>query len=528
MQKLKTTVLIIGGGATGTGLLRDLTLRGLDVLLVEQKDIAYGASSRFHGLLHSGARYAVKDPNAARECIEENLILKKIAPTCVEETGGYFIELNSDDPAYTEKWLDGCRTAGIEVRERDPELIKREYPFLTKEVKRVFEVPDGTVDGFRLCWANVWQAEEYGGRYLTYHQLVGFEKQQGRLTAAKLRSSLTGEEVFVEFELAVNAAGAWAAEVAKIAGVKVNLLQNKGTLIAFNQRIFQKVFNRLRPPSDGDIWVPHYTITILGTTSVNVDNPEMLRPTPEEITKLLEIGKELIPDVLELRILRAFAGIRPLYLGEESNSQDSRSISRDFVIIDHERNEGLKGLISLVGGKLTTYRLMAEKTGDYIGKLLGIDRKSKTSEIPLTPALAVEEKNKIARRYTVRAPKIEERLKGVTEEKQVLCECEGVTVAEVKEVARWEDTHNLEDLRRKTRLGMGTCQGLNCAYRGLGVAFTELLEKPQEPLEQLKDFLKNRYAGQKPLLWGEQLREAELLAGLYGCNFSLFGGTDDV
>jgi len=528
MQKLKTTVLIIGGGATGTGLLRDLALRGIDTLLVEQKDIAYGASSRFHGLLHSGARYAVKDPSAARECIEENLILKKIAPTCVEETGGYFVELNSDDPGFTKEWQKGCAASGIEVQEVDPQEIKKEYPFLTSEVRRVFKVPDGTVDGFRLSWANVWQAEQYGGRYLTYHQVVGFLKQNGRVTAALLRSLLTGEEAVVEFSLAVNAAGAWAAEVAGLAGVRVNVLQNKGTLIAFNERFFKKVVNRLRPPSDGDIWVPHHTITILGTTSVNVEHPQSLRPTPEEITRLLAIGQELIPQVHDFRMLRAFAGIRPLYLGSDADAKDSRSISRDFVIIDHGKNDGLEGLITLVGGKLTTYRLMAEKTGDYIGKLLGVDRKSRTSELPLTPNLPVNEENRVVRRYTVRAADVKARAEKFPAEKQVLCECEGITVAEVKAVASFGDTHNLEDLRRKTRLGMGTCQGLNCAHRALGAAFFELKEKPQEPLMQLKEFIKNRYAGQKPVLWGEQLREAELLAGVYGCNFNLFGGTDNV
>lgn len=524
MKKLKTTVLIIGGGVTGAGILRDLALRGIDAILVEQKDIAHGASSRFHGLLHSGARYAVKDPNAARECIEENKILKKIAPACLEETGGYFVELAEDDPAYTDKWITGCQRAGIEIQETDPALVLHRYPFLTKNLRRVFEVPDGTVDGFRLAWANVWQAAEYGGQYLTYHRLIGFEKQNNRIVAARIVSALTGEELQVEFELAVNASGAWAARTASLAGVKVGVLQNKGTLITLNYRLFDKVLNRLRPPGDGDIWVPHHTITIFGTTSVNVENPDNLRPTSEEIIRLLTIGQELIPQIADFRMLRAFAGIRPLYLGNEADERDARSVSRDFVIIDHEKNDGIEGLISLVGGKLTTYRLMAELAGDYIGKILGNKAKSKTAQIPL---METDSKNVIHRRYGIRAPQVEKLLKNKGRQKMV-CECESITVAEIKEVAGWSDTHNLEDLRRKTRLGMGTCQGLNCVQRALNVAFNELATKAQEPLVQLKEFIENRYAGQKLLLWGEQIREAELAAGLYGCNFGLLGGDTDV
>ena len=72
----KATVVVIGGGATGVGILRDLSMRGVDALLIERDDLGYGTSSRYHGLLHSGGRYAVKDAEAARECIEENTILR--------------------------------------------------------------------------------------------------------------------------------------------------------------------------------------------------------------------------------------------------------------------------------------------------------------------------------------------------------------------------------------------------------------------------------------------------------------------
>ena len=111
----KTTAVIIGGGATGVGILRDLSMRGVAAILLEQRDLAYGASSRFHGLLHSGGRYAVKDPEAARECAVENAVLRKIGRHCVESTTGYFVRLPEDDPAYEVKWVTACQAAGIPV-----------------------------------------------------------------------------------------------------------------------------------------------------------------------------------------------------------------------------------------------------------------------------------------------------------------------------------------------------------------------------------------------------------------------------
>ena len=119
MLKINTEVLVIGGGATGTGILRDLAMRGFNAILVEQRDFTHGTTGRFHGLLHSGARYAVKDPEAARECIEENLILRKIMPHCIEDTGGFFVRTPEDEPLYPEKFLAGCQQAGIPVETVD-------------------------------------------------------------------------------------------------------------------------------------------------------------------------------------------------------------------------------------------------------------------------------------------------------------------------------------------------------------------------------------------------------------------------
>ena len=93
-------VIVIGGGATGAGTLRDLAMRGVKALLLEQRDLVHGTSSRFHGLLHSGARYAVKDADAGRECIEENRILRRIGTRCVEETEGFFVRSREDGPDF--------------------------------------------------------------------------------------------------------------------------------------------------------------------------------------------------------------------------------------------------------------------------------------------------------------------------------------------------------------------------------------------------------------------------------------------
>src|SRR6267143_713339 len=117
MSSLEADVLVIGGGSTGSGVARDAAMRGFSTLLVERRDLADGTTGRFHGLLHSGGRYAVKDPSAAIECISENLILRKIGPDCIEDTGGFFVTTPWDDAAFGDRFLTGCRSTGVPVTE---------------------------------------------------------------------------------------------------------------------------------------------------------------------------------------------------------------------------------------------------------------------------------------------------------------------------------------------------------------------------------------------------------------------------
>src|SRR4051812_23873859 len=133
---MQTEVLVIGGGATGAGVAWDCALRGYDTILVERRDLAEGTSGRFHGLLHSGGRYAVKDPDAAVECIEENVILRRIAADCIEDTGGLFVTTPDDDPAYGDQFLAGCARTGVPTGEVDVAQAPRREPRPDPGLKR--------------------------------------------------------------------------------------------------------------------------------------------------------------------------------------------------------------------------------------------------------------------------------------------------------------------------------------------------------------------------------------------------------
>lgn len=532
----KTTVVIIGGGATGTGILRDLSMRGVRAVLLEQRDLAYGTSSRFHGLLHSGGRYAVKDAEAARECIKENVILRRIARHCVEETEGLFVRLPEDEEGFEAQWVDGCQKAGIPVWRISPQEASRLEPNLTSRLVGAYRVPDAAIDGFRLCWQNVMSARKYGGQIRTYSEVTGIEQGGGQATGVRVRDTLTGRTQTIGCDFIVNAAGSWVGQIAALIGIEVAMKPDRGALIAFNHRFADRIINRLRPPADGDIFVPHGSVTILGTTSSPAQRPDDTAPRLGEILELLRIGQELFEGLPEYRILRAFAGTRPLYNADAAEA--GRAASRNFVIIDHSR-EGLDGFASIAGGKLTTYRLMAEKMADFVCGRLGVNAGCRTAEEPLI-ADPPEQVMTQGRRYfpacgaQLAASRlgsvfgaVVDRIRESPEKKQLVCECELVTLAEVEAVAADETSFNLEDIRRRTRMGMGTCQGAFCGFRGAGVVAANDLARDQDVVALLKEFLEARWSGIRPVLWGKQLREAELTRGIYAATINIDGAMED-
>lgn len=529
---MQATVVVIGGGATGVGILRDLSMRGIKTVLVEQKDLAYGTSSRFHGLLHSGGRYAVKDAESAQECIEENTILRKVARYAVEETEGLFVRLPEDDEQFESSWVAACAKVGIPAIPITPAEANRLEPQLTRRIRSAYRVPDSAIDGFRLVWQNVMSARQYGGEVLTYTEVTAIEHVNNQVTGVKVRNTITGKTDSIACDYIVNAAGSWVGHVAHLAGVDVHVKPDRGVLVAFNHRFTSRIVNRLRPASDGDIFVPHGSITILGTTSSPAERPDDTIPRTAEVATLLKIGQPLFENIYNYRILRAFAGTRPLYSADPNAA--GRSASRNFTIIDHEK-DGLTGMATIVGGKLTTYRLMAEKMADRVCGKLGVDAACRTAVEPMIadasaadmaaakrffPAYSV---NSAVSRLGAKLNEVVKVMEDNPAKRQLLCECEMVTLAEVEAMAADPTSYTLEDVRRKTRIGMGTCQGAFCGFRGVGVAVANEFIPAQEAPNFIKDFLEARWNGIRPVLWGNQLREAELMRGIYGASLNIDG-----
>ncbi|MBV9603676.1 MAG: anaerobic glycerol-3-phosphate dehydrogenase subunit A [Solirubrobacterales bacterium] len=499
---LSTDVLVIGGGATGCGVAWDASLRGLDVVLVDRGDLAEGTSGRFHGLVHSGGRYAVKDPKAAEECIGENRILRRIAADCIEDTGGFFVTTPWDDPEYADRFKAGCAATGVDCEEIDLAAALREEPRINPSISRVFRVPDANIDVWKTVWALARGAQDHGARVLPYHAAVAIHREGDRVTGARVRGARTGEEIDIEARVTVNASGAWAGRVAELAGIEgVRILPGRGIMIAMNHRLVNTCVNRCQMPTDGDIIVPIRTVCVIGTTDEHTEDPDDHTVFQSEVDAMLDDGEKLVPGFREARALRVWTGVRPLFEDAKAGNTETRDVTRAHALLDHEQRDGVTGFVTITGGKLTTFRLMAEDTVDAVCRQLGQERACSTRTEPL-PGSENGEPYRLGERL--------ERKEQHLSDAQLICECEMVNRGKLEDAIRRRATTNLDDIRRLLRLGMGPCQGGFCIYRATGILHGLDGLSAEQANEALRHFLQERWKGVWPILYGDQLRQARL------------------
>ncbi|MST50657.1 anaerobic glycerol-3-phosphate dehydrogenase subunit GlpA [Mobiluncus porci] len=524
MQRLKTEVVVIGGGATGVGVVRDVAMRGFDTILLERADISQGTSARYHGLLHSGGRYVISDPESATQCADENAVLRRINADAIEDTHGFFVQTAIDPDDFADKFFPAARRLGVECEEVPLTQAFREEPNLNRGIKRVYRVHDATIDGWQLAWGVLESAKQYGAKVLPYHWVRGIEVSGDEVRAVKATNEKTGEEVVIDCRFVINACGPWAGQVAELAGCHdVEVVPGRGIMIGFNQRLVHHVINRLAVPGDGDILVPAHPICVIGTTDQAAKNPDFLRIYPEEVQQMLSAGEELVPSIRQARALHVWAGARPLLKDKRVQASDTRHMSRGMAIIDHLQRDGLRGFVTIVGGKVTTYRLMAQNVVNDMCHQLGEHRPCRTAEEPVPSGRE--------KRFYQLNHRLADR-EADRHEEPIICECELVNRRMVLEHLEEHPEANLDDLRRQLRIGMGPCQGTFCAARtaalvyefrnaragdaavGAGSSSGDSASADSASADaaslMLRLFVSNRMHGILPLLYGQELKEIAL------------------
>jgi len=285
-------------------------------------------------------------------------------------------------------------------------------------------------------------------------------------------------------------------------------------MLVFNQRMTDTVVNRCHPASDGDIMVPVGSVAILGTTDIHVADPDDWRITRAEVDELLDEGEKLFPGLRRMRLLRAYGGVRPLYDPSETGTE-SREVTRAHVVLDHAARDGISNFTSIVGGKLTTYRLMAQDTADVVARKAGVTERSRTAYEPVP-----DPHGHGTSRYHWLGGRLAAHEARGGGDADLLCECELVTRDMLDEVLDRRWPCSLDDVRRETRLGMGPCQGGFCTFRAAGAVADHAARTMGDPAavgdeaeRAMADFLRERQRGTQPIAHGRQLQEAVITAG---------------
>lgn len=383
----KFHALIIGGGGTGGALAHDLVLRGLQVTLVERGEVTSGTTGRHHGLLHAGGRYAVKDKESAVECIEENLILKKTMPGSFEINDGLFVALTDENVEYSHTFIESCAECGIPTKRLTREQALQLEPNLSPDTKMAVQIPDASMDAMRLALRWFATAKHNGAQIKTYTEVVSILKQGDTVTGARVTDHTSGQEYDIGADIVINAAGPWSGQIADMVGVEVPIKPSPGVMLAVCGRLCNMVINRMAPSGDGDIIVPQRGLSVIGTTSWVVEDPDNLGLPKDHVQKMYDEGAKMVPLVKEAPFRAAWAAARPLIGPRKAEADTGRELSRTFKCFDHV-DEGVEGFVTITGGKATTARGMAEATADVVCQKLGIDAPCRTREEVCLPHTA--------------------------------------------------------------------------------------------------------------------------------------------
>ena len=284
--------------------------------------------------------------------------------------------------------------------------------------------------------------------------------------------------------------------MAGIEGVRV--LPGRGIMIAMNHRLVNTVINRCQMPTDGDILVPVRTVSVIGTTDQHTDDPDDHTVAQDEVDGCSTTARSSSRASARRGRCASGPACGRCSRTPRKPDTDTRDVTRAHALLDHEQRDGVSGFVTITGGKLTTYRMMAEETVDAVCKHLGDVRPCTTKTEPL-PGSESGVTYRIGERLA--------RKEAALLDEQVICECELVSRARLEEAIKRSDSIRLDDIRRQLRLGMGPCQGGICNYRATGILQDIDKLSAEDANQALLDFMQERWKGTWPILYGDQLRQ---------------------
>jgi glycerol-3-phosphate dehydrogenase len=274
--------------------------------------------------------------------------------------GNYFVGFQSE---YVENALKQAKKLGLSFRELDISDVLKEIPSLNREIEVAYLTEDRNINASEFCRLNCLSAIEYGGELFENTEISGIRRGVSYQIQTKAG--------VIESDWIVNATGPWTNSIAGLLDAHIPLAYSQGTIIV-QETLSPRSIQYFHEPSDGDAYIVHGDHAWLGTTSSKTSHPQYAEPESWAEEYLKDKFSDIIPNVKKMTCLQKFAGVRPLIGNLEA--KDSRQISRDYEVV-----EPINGFVSIIGGKLTTARLMAEVLSDYVCNKMGIEKSCRTA-----------------------------------------------------------------------------------------------------------------------------------------------------
>lgn len=532
-------VVIVGGGINGVGIARDCALRGISCLLVEKGDFSAGTSGASSGMIHGGPRYMLSNIGVTKLACLDSGYIQKTAPHLLFRIPFLY-------PVYHKgksKWTTRLYLEAVEAffsaydqfvplkngkkhtRLSPQEVIALEPNIPQEDLAGGVTFDEWGIDVARLCVINAVDAVENGAVVLNHTKVTSVNQEKNRVTGITLKDTITGEEKTLSCRILVNATGPWSPHFAKLFGGRIQLRGGKGIHITFDRRLFNMAI--VSQAIDGrELFImPYENTTILGTTDDDYfGDLDDQRCLDDEISYLLEAIEPVFPAIRQARMTAAWSGVRPTLYGRGQYESD---LSREHKIVDHAQADGIEGVVSLIGGKLASYRIMAEETTDWIAAKLAVNQACQThvralpggdslpNTVELSQAYALDPYtvSRLVYRHGSRALRILDAIKDNPEQGALVCSCEPVTYAEIDYVIQNEMARTVSDVRRRTRLTQGPCQGTDCLIAGS--AFFP--NAPHTASSYWREWWYNRAL----VLNSDQLKQEEISQAIHFANNSL-------
>jgi glycerol-3-phosphate dehydrogenase len=483
----KFDLIVIGGGIIGTGIVRDASLRGIKTLLIEKEDFGYGTTSRSSRLIHGGLRYLrLLEFHLVLQDLHEREVLLKIAshlvhpfPFIIPITSLYYqIALSIGVRLYDVMASGKSMPSHQHLSRREALEMEPELENLKGLTGAIMYYDCQAPFTERLGIENVLCAEKHGATIINHAQLTGFLRDGNDVCGIEVLDCLSGEAYRVRARLVVNAAGHWVDCVRDLLyGGPASIVRRTKGIHLLTPKLSQKALV-LFSPVDGRLFfvMPWLDYTLIGTTDTDYRGDlDAVCAEKKDVAYLLQGTRQVFPKLRSEDILYTTAGLRSLaYSGGEKPSD----ITREHKVLDHKQRDGIEGLVSVLGGKITAYRAVAKDVVDMVCRKLGMQAKCTTAEVPLPGAPAVP-KAKVAKMAkesglpveTVRhladlyGSRFSQVLKLVQSDKrggQPICgHCPDV-LAQVEHSVKEEGALTVNDfLLRRSAVGLGSCQGVD-------------------------------------------------------------------